>query len=552
MLITLLLLGVAASFFPCAERSPSHLQIELKNVNGDHYEFVSLLVSSEFVLPSNISELMFIPRTKSLRSPCIRANDFCSRGNTAEYDLIYVTSVLETTPTFSQCSDHFVQCAENSLEPAVDPSHSPSIQPSVTPTQSPSVTPTVDPSHSPSNQPSNPPSHYPLIHLRLNVKEDLLWHKENIEMFKKEVSKLYDIPEENILLVSMVPKGEQVEVGIEIKGGKTPQVNFEDEVYLTEKLSETSIGKNNIVVPLEMLEKHEKYETFRHQLCVSLLQNELSLEGIDHGKLLIIKNVLKDLWLRLDREDVKQLYQPSDGSTFHFTLPLSKSQLDSSASILRLKEALSFHLESSPDDLSVLTTNSISPNSRQTRVVMKCRSCYQEKLENFELDREQKLDIVDHVLEKNSFVEFAMKHLFYFVFICWCCMFGLLFYYVRSKTKEIRAVAFQAVPGDNSNAPRARLLEDNNENFLWQEPGQPIQNLPAYSAVEIPGAVFERIGEASDYPESEEEFLDCKEGIFETEVDLVLSPVIFDVLTDDEILQKPEEEPITVINPIPA
>ena len=35
--------------------------------------------------------------------------------------------------------------------------------------------------------------------------------------------------------------------------------------------------------------------------------------------------------------------------------------------------------------------------------------------------------------------------------------------------------------------------------FLWQEPGQPIQNLPAYSAVEIPGAVFERIGEDSDY-----------------------------------------------------
>lgn len=139
-----------------------------------------------------------------------------------------------------------------------------------------------------------------------------------------------------------------------------------------------------------MLEKHEKYDTFRHQLCVSLLQNELSLEGIDNGKLLIIKNFLKDLWLRLDREDVKQLYQPATiqpGSTLTFTLPVSKSELDSGRSILRLKEALSFHLESSPDDLSVLTTNSISPNSRQTRVVMKCRSCYHEKLENFELDR---------------------------------------------------------------------------------------------------------------------------------------------------------------------
>lgn len=430
--------------------------------------------------------------------------------------------------------------------PSINPSSHPSDQPSARPSVEPSWSPTIAPSLSPTTAiPSSHPTAHSVVKMHLRLDEEILWQSRNVHLLKSLVSSMYHIPLDVVQLRDVKKRDGGVDVEVELLEPTSSdiEVNFEDQVYITERLkdsSETAVTNTidgTSVVSLDVLRRSTEFAGLADVICSSITENLriVDVREVGNKLQLVVEANLKRNALQIELDSLHQLNTYS----IQLDLPVQKNALYTVEKLGRLKKALSRRIAGvEQDDIKVL---SLLPSEAgdSTAVDVEINSPY---LENVSLTEEDKIFIVDSILGSTTgttgggamaqqALPVALSALFLGLTLA-----GLL---VLRKRHRYEAVEHHHL-GDN-------LAQEDEPGAALGEPGDLLLLDDRYFVYIDPPPVApraaNRYGEASDESSGEQESEGPGQEGRTRDALLAVNDILPDQLTDDEA------EIVTVIGP---
>lgn len=428
------------------KRASSLVQVKLQETAPELYTPVSVIFTPNVPVPDNLTDILLIPSTFLGQDPTTCIKQECQ--NTIKWDMVFFTERTQrhmqrdSSLDVLKCGDEVSECRANSIPisafpliPSFTPTFRPSDAPSVNPSEGPSVHPTLAPSFQPSTTPSASPSlfypshaptRFPIVKMHLKVNEEVLWKSRNVHLLKSIFSSLYEVPVETIQLKDVRQTDEMyggVDVELEVRTHVYApiEVKFEDQVYITDRLKETTniVLENDgfNIISLETLKAWKGFGELSDMICSSVTESQndriqyktrkvgdkwiVTLEvNLDERLKMALELGANDIREDDDMKNSAAVVKPKSYYTFVLNLGISKSELNTLKRINRLKNALSSLLK------GIYSTDITIKKIEESRDVGVSRIHLEistsENVENFDLNHEDEVFLVESTVSEGS------------------------------------------------------------------------------------------------------------------------------------------------------